>query len=193
MPLIVDHEAVKQDILIAFQECIEEKPILNITLRDIAKKAGMPHSKLLYYFDNKKDLMKSYVKYTRDYMSTKCVEWFLDNPRENYNSSNEYLNAFMEYVATGQAGENRPNATTQTYVLARYDSEIAALVQQEFWNWKSTMEECLKSIFDEGIGENEAEAMMILISGTFICNYNRALTGNINSIIIGYIGNLAKA
>ena len=193
MPLIVDHEAVKQDILIAFQECIEEKPILNITLRDIAKKAGMPHSKLLYYFDNKKDLMKSYVKYTRDYMSTKCVEWFLDNPRENYNSSNEYLNAFMEYVATGRVGENRPNATTQTYVLAQYDSEIAALVQQEFWNWKDTMEECLKAIYGGRVGENEAEAMMILISGTFICNYNRALTGKINSNIIGYIGNLTKA
>lgn len=193
MPLIVDHEAVKEDILTAFQACIEEKPITNITLRDIAKKAGMPHSKLLYYFENKKDLIKSYVKYTRDYMSTKCVEWFIDNPRDNYGSNNEYLNAFMEYVATGQTGENRPNATTQTYVLARYDPEIAALVQQEFWNWKSTMEECLKVIFGEGIGENEAEAMMILISGTFICNYNNALTGKINSNIIGYIGNLAKA
>ena len=42
-------------------------------------------------------------------------------------------------------------------------------------------------------GEKEAEAMMILISGTFICNYNRALTGEINSDIIGYIANLTKA
>ena len=35
--------------------------------------------------------------------------------------------------------------------------------------------------------------MMILISGTFICNYTRALTGEINDNIIGYLGNLTKS
>ena len=35
--------------------------------------------------------------------------------------------------------------------------------------------------------------MMILISGTFICNYNRALTGEINDNIMGYLGNLTKS
>ena len=193
MPLVVDHDAVRYDILMALQECIEEKPLTNISLRDIAKAAGMPHSKLLYYFKDKKDLIKSYVLFTRDYMSEKCVEWFLDNPPEGYAAKIDYINAFMEYVATGKVGENRPNATTQTYVLAHYDPEIAALVQQEFWDWKDTMEQCLKVVYGDTIGENEAEAMMILISGTFICNYNRALTGNINSNIIGYIGNLTKA
>ena len=32
--------------------------------------------------------------------------------------------------------------------------------------------------------------MMILIAGTFICNYNGALTGEISDNIIGYLGNL---
>lgn len=193
MPLIVDHDAVKLEILMAFQDCITEKPLMKITLRDIAKKAGMPHSKLLYYFENKKDLIKSYVKYTRDYMSHRCVEWFWEHPRENYESNFSYLNAFMEYVASGRVGENRPNATTQTYVLARYDPEIAALVQQEFRDWKDTMEECLKAIYSDDTYANEAEAMMIVISGAFICNYNNALSGKINSNILGYIGNLSKA
>ena len=193
MPLIVDHDAVKNTILMAFQECIEEKPLTNITLRDIAKKAGMPHSKLLYYFDDKKDLMKSYVTYTRDYMSEKCVQWFSDNPRESFDSNHAYLNAFMQYVATGKVGENRPNATTQTYVLAHYDPEIAELVQQEFRDWREIMEGCLKAIYGDEVGENEAEAMMILISGTFICNYNNALTGKINANILDHIGSLTKA
>lgn len=192
MPVIVDHKAVKEEILSAFEECINEKPLTNITLRDIAKKVGMPHSKLLYYFENKKDLLKSYVKYTKDYMSEKCVQWFMENSRESFDSNMAYLNAFMEYVATGRVGENRPNATTQTYVLAHYDPEIAELIQREFWDWKDTMEDCLKVLYGENVGESEAEAMMILISGTFICNYNRALTGKINSNIMGYIGNLSR-
>ena len=35
--------------------------------------------------------------------------------------------------------------------------------------------------------------MMILITGTFLCNYNGVLTGGINHNIIGYLSNLAKS
>ena len=42
-------------------------------------------------------------------------------------------------------------------------------------------------------GAAEAEAMMILIAGTFICNYNKALTGRINGNIIGCLSNLSKS
>lgn len=48
-------------------------------------------------------------------------------------------------------------------------------------------------IYGEDVGAREAEAMMILIAGTFICNYNGALTGNINNNIIGYLSNLSKS
>ena len=40
------------------------------------------------------------------------------------------------------------------------------------------------------IVDKEAEAMMILIAGSFICKYNGALTGEISDDIIGYLGNL---
>lgn len=136
----------------------------------------------------------SYVRYTNDYFSTKCVEWFLSHPRENYGANCDYMNAFMDYVATGQAGETRPNGTTQTYVLARYDPEIGALVQNEFNEWRATMiPDCLIAIYGEEAGVKEAEVIMILISGTFICNYTKALTGDINDNIIGYLGNLTKS
>lgn len=190
MPLIVDRDAVRLDILMAFQECINERPLTNITLRDIAQRAGMPHSKLLYYFKNKEDLLLSYVKYTQDYMSEKCVEWFMENPRESYGSNAAYMNAFMKYVAEGKVGENRPNGTTQTYVLAHYNPEVAKLVKEEFRQWRVTMEACLRAVYGDEVGAKEAEAMMILISGAFICNYNNALTGGINDNILGYIANL---
>ena len=43
MPIIVDKEKVRMDILLAFQRCIEKKPIDKVTLRDIAAEAGMSH------------------------------------------------------------------------------------------------------------------------------------------------------
>lgn len=193
MPIIVDKEKMRMDILLAFQRCIEKKPIDKVTLRDIAGEAGMSHPKLLNYFENKDALVLSYVKYTREFMTKHCMEWFETHSRKEYESNLAYMNAFMKYVADAPEGELRPNATTQTYILGHYNDEIGKMIREEFKEWRTVMEGCLRSIYDGDIGREEAEAMMILISGTFICNYNGALTGEINDNIIGNIANLAES
>ena len=193
MPIIVDKEKVRMEILMAFQRCIEKKPIDTISLRDIAAEAGMSHPKLLNYFENKDELILTYVKYTKDYMTQHCMTWFSTHNRKDYDSNLAYLNDFMNYVAEAPEGELRPNATTQTYVLGHYSEEIGKMVTDEFREWREIMEQCLISVYGEEVGKKEAEAMMILISGTFLCNYNRALTGQINDNIIGYLSNLAKS
>lgn len=185
MPLIVDKEAVRMEILMAFQRCIDSKPLTNVSLRDIAAEANMSHAKLLNYFDSKEELLVSYVRYTRDFMSQKCLAWFNEHDRADYGSNVEYMNAFMSYVARGKVGEQRPNATTQTYVLAHYNERVGELVREEFAEWRRVMELCLKKIYGDEVGAREAEGMMILIAGTFICNYNNALTGSISDDIIG--------
>ena len=177
----------------AFQRCIEKKPIDNISLRDIAAEAGMSHPKLLNYFESKDDLILTYVKYTKDFMTQRCIAWFRTHDRKDYDSNLAYMNDFMSYVAEAPEGELRPNATTQTYVLGHYNDAIGTMVTNEFREWRETMEQCLISVYGEEVGRKEAEAMMILISGTFICNYNRALTGEINQNILGYLANLADS
>ena len=191
MPIIVDKDAMRLEILMAFQRCIEKKPMTKVSLRDIAAEAGMSHAKLLCYFESRDDLMVNYVRYTKDFMTEKCKAWFFEHDRRDYESNLAYMNAFMSYVANGKAGEERPNATTQTYVLTHYNETVAELVKAEFKEWRETMEQCLIAIYGETVGRQEAEAMMILIAGTFICNYNGVLTGGINHNIIGYLSNLA--
>lgn len=193
MPIIVDKDAVRHEILMAFQRCIDKKPLTNISLRDIAAEAGMSHPKLLNYFENKDELVVSYVRYTREFMSEKCKQWFFEHDRADYESNLAYMNAFMSYVANGKVGEERPNATTQTYVLARYNKKVEALVAEEFAEWRRVMEQCLATIYGPEVGKREAEGMMILISGTFICNYNKALTGEINDSIIDSFVNLTRS
>lgn len=193
MPAIVDKEAVRMEILMAFQRCIDKKPLTNVSLRDIAAEANMSHPKLLNYFENKEDLIVSYVRYTRDFMSEKCIAWFKEHDRRYYPSNLAYMNDFMSYVANGKAGEERPNATTQTYVLAHYNERVAELVMSEFCEWRRVMEECLAKIYGPEVGRKEAEGMMILIAGTFICNYNKALTGEINNDIIGSFRRLIES
>lgn len=191
MPKIVDRDAVRLDILMAFQRCIGRKPIDKISLRDIAAEADMSHPKLLNYFSSKNEIIYTYIRYTRDYISSHCEKWFRENLRSSYDSNLEYLNAFMKYVAEGKEGELRPVAASQTFVLGYYDSEIGRMVREEFEHWHSTMDRCLREACGGELGPGEAEALMYLCVGVMVCNYNKALSGDINGDIIGRLAELA--
>lgn len=78
MPIIVDRDQIRRDILMAFQRCIERKPMMNVSLRDIAAEAGMSHAKLLNYFESKNDLILAYVRYTREYMCENAASGLLN-------------------------------------------------------------------------------------------------------------------
>ena len=192
MPAIVDKEQMRRDILLAFERCIEKKPLSNISLRDIAQEAGMSHPKLLNYFESRNDLIRCYCKYTQNYMYDHCRDWFESHDQADYPSATAYLNAFLAYVANNPLGENRPNATTQFYVLAQYDSAIRELVEEEYQVWRGVMLEYLVKVCGKTVGEKEAEGMMVLIAGIFICHYNGALTGAINQEILSTLTGICQ-
>lgn len=176
MPLVVDREEEKRKILKAFEECLVDKPIFNVSLRDIAAKAGMTHPKILCYFESKDELVREYCRYIKTYMYSHCESWFNTHSPLDYVSKKEYLNAFLEYVAKGDEGETRPSATVQTYVLAKYDNDVNEMIHDEFMEWKALMKRCLVSVFGDNVSDDDAEYMMILISGIFICHYNGVLS-----------------
>ncbi len=181
MPLIVNKEEERNKILKAFEECIKEKPIFQISLRDIAKKAKMSHPKLLNYFNNKDELVLCYCNYIKCFMSDHCKLWFDSNSPQNYKDKKEYMNAFMEYVANGKKGETRPIATVQTYVLAKYNNDVSKMIKEEFFQWKNLMKECLIKVYGKEASDEDAEYMMILIAGVFICKYNDVLSSSIST------------
>lgn len=193
MPQTIDKDKVRMDILRAFEKCMESEPMAMVSLRDIAKVAGMSHANLLNYFDSKEDLIISYVRCARDFVSDKCRRWFASHDREDYDSNLSYMNDLMSYVAEGKLGETRPIATIQTYAIANYNSGISAIIREEFDEWHNVMTEYLTEVYGPEVGSKEAEAMMILIAGTFICNYTGALTGDINHNIIGTLGVLTQS
>lgn len=193
MPLIVDKDKVRLEILMAFERCMKETPMMNVSLRDIAKEAGMSHANLLNYFNSKDDLIVSYVRYVRDFVSQICIDWFETHSRKRYKSNVNYLNAFMAYVARNQFGDKRPGALTQIYVLTHYNQEIAHLVRDEFAEWRRVMEETLVRIYGDEVSQKEAEAMVILIAGTLICNYCDVHTGRISSNMVSQFSKLVES
>ena len=150
----------------------------------------MSHANLLNYFNSKDDLVLSYIKYVRDFVSQICIDWFETHSRKRYKSNINYLNAFMSYVAENNFGDKRPSALSQIYVLTHYNSEIAALVKEEFADWRKVMEDALIKVYGGEVGKKEAEAMVLLIVGTLIANYCDVHTGRISGSIVSSFENL---
>ena len=190
MPKIVDREKVKYEILLAFEDCIEEKHISKITLRDIAAKARMTHPALLNYFSSKEDIMAAYVAYTKRYMADHCSAWFAAHDHREYPSALAYTNAFLQYMAEEYPKESRPRAMLQACIMARYNQDMQKMVAEEFALWRETLEECMKKVYGDRIGSEEAEALIVVIAGLFVCNYSGSLTGKINSNVLSYFLNL---
>ena len=193
MPLIVDRDKVRIDILMAFERCMKDTPMMNVSLRDIAREAGMSHANLLNYFNSKDDLIVSYVRYVRDFVSRIWIDWFAAHSRKRYKSNINYLNAFMSYVAENNFGEKRPGALAQIYVLTHYNPEIAKLVKDEFADWRKVMEDALVKVYGEEVGKKEAEAMVLLIVGTLIANYCDVHTGRISGSIVSSFDKLIES
>lgn len=191
MPLVVDREEEKRKILKAFEECLLSKPIFTISLRDIASKAGMTHPKILCYFDSRDELIKEYCRYIKDYMYTHCERWFETHSISGYESKKAYLNAFLEYCIKGDDG-TRPTATVQTYVLAKYNCDIERMISEEFAEWKALMKRCLSSVFGDEAVDDDAEFMMILITGIFICHYNGVLSPSYGGDMLSSLSFLEK-
>ena len=190
MPKIVDREKMQSKILLAFEACVQNKHISQITLRDIAAKANMTHPALLNYFSSKEEIFSAYCSYTKQYTAEQCVHWFSSHDLSAYPSQLAYMNAFLQYMVEEYTLQSRPQAAIQTCIMARYNQELQTVIAEEFAFWRETLERCIKEVYGERVGEQEAEALIILIAGLFLCSYSGALTGKINHNVLSLFQNL---
>lgn len=86
-------------ILLAASECISTRGYANVSMRDIAKEAGVVLSQLNYYFKNKEGLYKEVVrmmidKYLSDIEKSLKAE---DSPKKRIKSLVEYFRKMLQY------------------------------------------------------------------------------------------------
>jgi len=76
----------RKQIIDAVHQCLLEKPFHKTSIKDIARKAGLNHGALHYYFDNKEDILLEYIdrsykqvtKLYNDYLKDVYVDPTLD-------------------------------------------------------------------------------------------------------------------
>ncbi|MFV0560407.1 MAG: TetR/AcrR family transcriptional regulator [Enterococcus sp.] len=168
-------ENLDEKVIDALQECLKQQTLFTISLRDIAKVAEVSHQKMLYHYKNREGIIHLYTEYVKDWLLEECLDWFNNHNRKEEESSLSYLNRFMNYVTVFSKEQTYQNATIQVYVMGQYDQEVAIMIQKIYHEWKKEMAELLEK--KVGVTSKQlTETMMIMICGTFLCNYNNLLS-----------------
>jgi len=86
-------------ILLAASECISTRGYANVSMRDIAKEAGVVLSQLNYYFKNKEGLFKEVVRMMMDKYLREIEEALKeeDSPKERVKSLVKYFRKMLHY------------------------------------------------------------------------------------------------
>lgn len=179
MPLIVDKEAIKLQILEAFNSLSDDRPLTDISLREIAAEAGMSHTKVLRYFSSKNSLHAASVHWASSFLCAAVDEWFSTHELSGYPSRWEYLDALFSYIAGGTMPGITPRNIVMTCSLGAYSPEIKAAVREEYAKLYQIFAARLTEAFGEELTEEEISAVFLLFNGIYFTGFNEGLFGSV--------------
>lgn len=171
IPIVVDKEQIKVDILEALVKCIEKKHLVQISMRDIAKQAKMSHTKILYYYPCKKDLIREYCNYIAD-LYIKKVDEIIANTQPACSKS-ELYEGIIDAFYSIEFNEIYTNSFIQIYSMGLYDNIIREIVQKTYSHWMKAIGEAL-AFTDQK--EEVAQAIFVLLEGVLLYSLNATLT-----------------
>ncbi len=141
MPKIVSVEEEKLKILHALEMAVKEAPLLSVSMRDIAAKAGFSHSKILTYYETKDELINAYV----DYVIDQYVEGLpkIAQIVKNKEPGTDLYEEFIRQLYLMDPESTQEKVFLQLYALGIYDTHVKKKIMQAFDSWK----EVYKDVF----------------------------------------------
>lgn len=171
MPLIVDKEKIKMEILDAYNRLTDERPATDISLREIAKEAGMSHSKVLRYFGNKNSLNIAAVHRAGQMLCDQVTEWFETRQREEFPDDKAYLNAFFHSISESRDVLITPKKIVLTTALASYSEELQIAVREELDHIFFVLKEQLVTKYKKGLSIEEIYAVFFMYFGIYYVGF----------------------
>lgn len=170
MPKIVNIEDEKENIINAFQNCILEMPLSDVSVRIIAKRANISHSKIFSYFKNKNEIIITYANKIAEDYSIAFRDLLIKY--KNLDKSNlSVLNSIMSELFEIDPNNIIEKLYAQIYVLGQYDDEIKSVVLKAYDNWRKSLKKLMLTI-DNKITDEQIKSILILIEGIMIYRMN---------------------
>jgi AcrR family transcriptional regulator len=169
MPIIVDKEQKRRDIALACRDLLLEEGIENLTVSQIAKRAGVGKGTIYEYFANKEDIVFEIItSFIDEYR--KQLEALVDAPMHTH----EKLFAFCYALYDSPEGLKHLDIYKEFIAisLTRKDPAMLAFSEQT----RSMFRSILEKILEQGVRKGEieercvhaAESLIVFSSGLMI-------------------------
>ncbi|MFD3262225.1 TetR/AcrR family transcriptional regulator [Paenibacillus lentus] len=169
MPLVVNKDNMRKEILLAFEQCIKDKPLNKITMRDIAAKANVSHAKVLYYFGSKQKLLLAYIDEFTEIHIQFIQTWLQEHKKECSRLSHprSCIGWLFRDIFSFDQNNNYYNTFIQIYTMTPYDDKIKSTVRKAYATWKNAIHQFLTELYGKDM-ESTSEALYILIEGILL-------------------------
>ena len=181
-------EEKKIRILEALNLCLEEKPFDKTSIKDIARKAGVNHGLLHYYFKNKEDILIQYIEYVIDHYKSLFNDWLTDRQAKTADDRKliEDFFAFMNTRIT--LNRNLSKVFIEIWEIAAYNSEVRAMLQKAYGQWIDTLSEMLNRVVKDPAGARKiSTATVAFLEGMALFSIVLAPEAfDLNDVITGF-------
>lgn len=175
MPLVVNKDEIKLQILKAYERLSRQKPLTEISLRDIAAEAGMSHTKVLRYFNNKNTLYVEGARWATDMMVNDVQQWFDTHSFQDYADERQYIDSLFDDVRCAGSGSISPRSIVMTCALAAYSEELKEVIQEAYSRLQSVFQSSLEAAFKRPLTQQEVYSVSIIFSGVFFSAANESM------------------
>lgn len=174
MPKIVNVEEEKRLILEAFERCVLKSPMDKVTVRAIAQEAGISHSKIFLYFENRDEIVAAYAKIVADLYSD-GFEHIAKRNQEEPLTKKEILELMTDELFDLDPENIAALLYLQIYVLGQYDPEMKEIVDEIYEDWRESLRLMLKDVQPD-VSEAEIRTLLVLIEGILVYRMNAPYT-----------------
>lgn len=148
MPKLGMEEIRKEQIINATKNRIVQYGLTNLSLKDIAKEAGVSTGVIYHYFENKEDILLQVLKESFKKSHLKVVETV-----DSATSSSEKLSTHLKHINA------TPRDNPEFYLIlidylgeANHNENIRKLISKFFHNLKSYVEDYMGKDYPQDLG-----------------------------------------
>jgi AcrR family transcriptional regulator len=149
----------RNQILDALHACLLAKPFDRITIREIARQAGINHGLLHYYFESKEEILACYIDHTFERYHADLEKHLAAIGHEECMPAGTIADQFRWTLENIAFERDTARIFTGIWATAVYDEGVMAKLQGFYGKWRQMIVDLLAPLM-----ENEARARQVSLS-----------------------------
>jgi AcrR family transcriptional regulator len=137
-------EEKRIQILQALDQCLQEKPFDQTSIKDIAKTAGVNHGLLHYYFKGKEDILINYIDYIIEHYLSMFEGWYSEKSLEGVDEK-KLMKEFFEFMNERiTLNQSLSKVFIEIWEIAAYNPKVKSKLQRAYTQWTDVLTGILK-------------------------------------------------